>query len=220
MKPDSVTPEMEEIAREFADKILYWHGDAPCTSKCLPSLKDLLLAALSKYGGKIQPRFGIKPGANTQFLGRGKGYLHDRSDELGGEGHPGFDGKPEPDSAEDAQKQKALTLEYVTSQIVSCGHRFQTDCGITPFDVCLGPAEFAIIYEDAQRHLLVGSTPKWHHEARHLWYSGMRLRLMNTPGVLVGVLESRGERGNAPSVPCASPQGAAPVTKESSRPSR
>jgi hypothetical protein len=59
---------------------------------------------------------------------------------------------------------------------------------VNPFDVCLGSSEFEELSKEC------GQPPpdkQWHYEAARYFYKGMRVRLMNTPGVLVGILQSK-----------------------------
>lgn len=46
--PDSSTQTDEEIATAAANTILYRHGDAECQKSCIPSLSEIILAAITK----------------------------------------------------------------------------------------------------------------------------------------------------------------------------
>lgn len=81
------------------------------------------------------------------------------------------------------------TLAGVVDRIAQCAQKYKTDYGVEPFDVCLGPAEFHVIYKEG-RHSC-GQPPDWHYKIGPMFYKGMRVRLLNTPGVLVGTLTSK-----------------------------
>jgi hypothetical protein len=82
-----------------------------------------------------------------------------------------------------------LTLAGVVERIAQCGAKYKTDYGVEPFDVCLGPAEFQLIYREGRS--ANEQPPDWHYKLAPIFYEGMRVRLMNTPGVLVGTLTSK-----------------------------
>ena len=71
-----------------------------------------------------------------------------------------------------------MTKQDVLNQINRRRLRFQEDYGVPPFDVCLGPEEFALVNDNAP----ASNAP--------LWIFGMRVRQLKTenPGVLVGCL--------------------------------
>lgn len=85
--------------------------------------------------------------------------------------------------------ESASTLDNVVERISQCAQKYKTDYGIEPFDVCLGPSEFQLIYDEGRS--TIGQPPDWHYKLAPMFYKGMRVRLMNTPGVLVGTLTSK-----------------------------
>lgn len=87
-----------------------------------------------------------------------------------------------------SQTGEEMKLEEVTNRILDCSHKFIEDYGINPFDVCLGPEEFNLIYNEGRNK---DTTPDWHYEAAPMFYKGMRIRLTNAPGVLVGCLTAK-----------------------------
>lgn len=81
------------------------------------------------------------------------------------------------------------TLAGVVERIGQCAQKYKMDYDIEPFDVCLGPAEFQLIYMEGSSTR--EQPPDWHYTLAPMFYNGMRVRLMNTPGVLVGTLTSK-----------------------------
>lgn len=80
---------LKEIAREATTEIGDTYAEYhPNYERVTKRTEGIILAALEKAALAHK---SIKPGADTQFLGRGKGYLHNRSDEPGGEGDSGLD---------------------------------------------------------------------------------------------------------------------------------
>ena len=92
-------------------------------------------------------------------------------------------------AAPSAGSASGLTLAAVVERIAQCGAKYKTDYGVEPFDVCLGPAEFHLIYREGRS--ANEQPPDWHYKLAPMFYKGMRVRLMNTPGVLVGTLTSK-----------------------------
>lgn len=81
-----------------------------------------------------------------------------------------------------------IHIEELTEMIRRRANKFRVDYGIDPFDVCLGPDEFATLYHSGNDACTV---PDWHYALSGLFYQGMRLRRMSSPGVLVGCLTNK-----------------------------
>ena len=80
-------------------------------------------------------------------------------------------------------------LGVVVNKIAACAQKYKDDYGIEPFDVCLGPKEFDVIYREGRT--TNEQPPDWHYKLAPMFYKGMRVRLMQSPGVLVGTLTAK-----------------------------
>ena len=80
-------------------------------------------------------------------------------------------------------------LGVVVNKIAACAQKYKDDYGIEPFDVCLGPKEFDAIYREGRT--ANEQPPDWHYKLAPMFYKGMRVRLMQSPGVLVGTLTAK-----------------------------
>jgi hypothetical protein len=80
-------------------------------------------------------------------------------------------------------------LGVVVEQIAQRGQKFKDDYGFDPYDVCLGPKEFDVIYHEGRT--ADERPPDWHYKLAPMFYKGMRVRLMSSPGVLVGILNQK-----------------------------
>ena len=85
--------------------------------------------------------------------------------------------------------RRVLEIGIVVGRIAALAKKYKDDYGIEPFDVCLGPREFDVVYKEGRT--ASERPPDWHYKLAPMFYSGMRIRLMNTPGVLVGTLTDK-----------------------------
>lgn len=87
-----------------------------------------------------------------------------------------------------------MTLQELIDRIKELGQKYHQDYGITPFDVCLGPVEFSLLWEEGRKECSFENQepiPHWHFDLAPMFYNGMRIHLLNTPGVWVGALISK-----------------------------
>lgn len=83
-----------------------------------------------------------------------------------------------------------ITLYDVVREIGEKAQKYRDDYEIEPFDVCLGPKEFDLIYQNGRAETWP-KPPDWHFKLAPMFYKGMRVRLLLGPGVLVGTLTNK-----------------------------
>lgn len=82
-----------------------------------------------------------------------------------------------------------MIIQEVIKQIQELGIKYQQDNGITPHDICLGPVEFSLLWEEGRRMCVYENLE--HHGLAPMYYQGMRIHPLSLPGIWVGTLISR-----------------------------